>query len=63
MSNSGKAGRWLAADAEELDKTITEMINRAHNMLEVANQLRQAHIPAAGPWSHNKNAVVQEVLF
>lgn len=63
MANSGKAGRWLAADAEELDKTITEMINRAHNMLEVANQLRQARIPSHDPWSCNKQTIMQEVLF
>lgn len=63
MANSGKAGRWLAADADELEKTITEMVNRAHNMLEVANQLRQARIPSHDPWSCNKQTIMQEVLF
>ena len=63
MANSGKAGCWLAADADELEKTITEMVNRAHNMLEVANQLRQARIPSHDPWSCNKQTIMQEVLF
>lgn len=63
MANSGKAGRWLAADPDELEKTITEMVNRAHNILAVAQELRQAHIPAPDPWSYNQQPVSQDALF
>jgi hypothetical protein len=63
MANSGKPGRWLAADADELDKTIAEMMSRANNMLDVANQLRQARIPSPDPWSYESKPVTQDALF
>lgn len=63
MSHSGKPGRWLAADADEIAVSATELENRAYADLEAAKALRQAHIPAADPWEFKKQSVVQEVLF
>ncbi len=49
LSESGKAGRWLAATKDELDACVAEMEARHRNLGDVIRSLRQAHIPAQAP--------------
>ena len=49
MSNSGKAGRWLAASEEELQSTIADLEARKGHIEDVIRSLRQARIPAQQP--------------
>lgn len=46
ISESGKAGRWLAANKSELDACVSEMEARHRNLGEVIRSLRLAQIPA-----------------
>lgn len=61
LSHSGKAGRWLAANAAELQETVSEMEDRARNTMIVAQALRQARIPGRDPFSE-KPAVQEKLL-
>lgn len=45
ISESGKSGRWLAADKSELEACVLEMEARHRNLGEVIRSLRQAQIP------------------
>lgn len=49
ISESGKSGRWLAADVAELQACINEMQNRHNHLGEVIRSLRQAQVPARSP--------------
>lgn len=49
LSESGKAGRWLAATKEELDACVAEMEARHRNLGDVIRSLRQARVPAQAP--------------
>jgi hypothetical protein len=49
LSESGKAGRWLAATRSELDSCVAEMQERHNHLGDVIRSLRQARIPAIAP--------------
>ena len=49
ISESGKPGRWLAANVDELKICIAEMENRHNHLGEVIRSLRQAQVPARTP--------------
>lgn len=45
VSESGQAGRWIAADQSELDGCIAEFAARRRNIDDVIDALRQAKLP------------------
>ena len=60
LSHSGKPGRWLAANHEELQQTVSEMETRRRHLDQVIQALRQARIPSRDPFAEKH---VQEGLF
>lgn len=57
ISESGKAGRWLAADETELNACIAEMQSRHEHLGDVIRSLRQAQVPATTPRFERSNPV------
>lgn len=50
ISQSGKAGRYLAATEEEKDNFVVEMQARANSLLAEIDSMKKAQIPVVSPF-------------